>query len=288
MKIKLIKEKTVLSSNILQQVEDIINNVITIELKHLHQMEINILDKDEEPIIKYEKDEIDPDYLAVFINPLSLDSRGEIIISNAKETYPYIEIYPNRIKNALKIKTFASSDFKTIMAKIVIHELGHAYMFPANRTDLREDIALASEPFQAKCYEDRIWFKILEESLANWIAYNQNWDYSERQLIKKFITHQPIDYKHALTLIGANKSPFELADDWKMCKKSFAPIIKYVSCNSATELENQALKIINNQVDQAFNFECTGLEEDFKLYRIVKGNMNIFLKIKKLMNLGED
>lgn len=323
MKIKFIKGKTALSNNIMQQVEDIINNVITIELKHLHQMKIYILDEDEMPTIKLDRftryeiepdyvdniDGIDPDYLGAFINPFSLDSEGEVEIYNTKEAYPYIEIYPNRIKNALNIKTFASFEFKTIMAKIVIHELGHAYMFSANRTDSIEDIALADEPIQVECYEDGVWFKTLEESLANWIAYNQNWDYAERELIRKFITQQPIDYKHALTLINAKKSPFELANDWRMCKKSFAPIIQYVSCDSATELENLAVKIIKNRVDQAFNFEHTGfeeilvfyndvvkksgfelsnLEENFEIYKSVDGNIEKYKLIKGFINLGKD
>jgi len=281
LKIKLIAGETVLSKNILQQVEDIINNVITIELKHLHQIEINILDKDEE----HQKDEIDPDYLGVFINPLSLDSKGEIVLSNVKETYPYIEIYPNRIKNALKIKTFASSDFKTIMAKIVIHELGHAYMLPINKADLNKDIALANEPFHANCYKDGVWFKTLEESLANWIAYNQNWDYSERQLIRKFIAQQPIDYKHALRLISAKKSPFELADDWKICKKHFSPIISPLGCREATKFKQLASEIINNQIDKTFNIECTDFENDYQMFNAIGKDFSKFKKILKLREI---
>lgn len=268
--IQLIKEKTKLSDNTVNLIERKLNSIITNELKKYHKMKIYILDKDEDN--PYEDNNINPDYLGIFSNDPS--GRGD--------NYPYIEIYPNRIKNSLHTKTYASMEFKIIMTTVIIHELSHAYMFPFER-DIAKDTIQEKDKYDCylklfNClYHDNEPFKTIEESLANWIAYNQNWEYHDREIVRDFIFRQPSDCKNALSFIHVRIHPYELATQWRQIKKTNDTKISQSECQNKLECVADCIK--ENKLLLNFSFVSKCFEE---INLFDKLGCKKYLKLKNL------
>ncbi len=272
--IKLLKGNTTLSNSMIEFVEKKLNSVITNELKNYYKMRIYILDKEEEKFL--EDKDIDPDYLGCFFCDPS--ARGE--------KYPYIEIYSNRIKNSLHIKTYASTLFKIIMTKVIIHELSHAYMFPFER-DAKYNTIHKKDREDYDCYlkllncfyQDNEPFKTIEESLANYITYNQNWEYYDREIVRDFIFRQPNDYKNALSFIHVKNSPYELSNQWRTVKRisnNNLPLSKYKDT-----LKSIAECIIENKFPHNFSFKNKHFE-DIDLFHKLGGDCGKYLALKRL------
>jgi hypothetical protein len=280
MKIKLIKEKTFLSDARLLHVEKIVNTVITSELKHLYQMRIFVLDKQD--LHQTEDDHmcIVPDYLGCFIKNVCHDDNGNLVKTARNEDYPYIEIYPSRIKKALKNHTFETQVFETLMAKVIVHELAHAFMFPLNRDATQEDIATCEEDLFLRYYKDGVWYKTIEESLANWVAYNQNWNYQQRERIRAFIALQPSEYKHALGFIHVKTSPFDLALQWKnlKCDEGYY----FINHKKATELSDL---IITERLTFTSDIQTLFDKEMKELYESMDRDMKRFVTLMKIRSL---
>jgi hypothetical protein len=143
---------------------------------------------------------------------------------------PYIEIYPNRIKSVSGVKSYANGRFKFAMAVVIAHELAHAlmdtppdeYKEESDDDDLCEYMAKMFCSLHEKEYRDGRWYKIVEESLANWIVYQQRWSDSERAEVEAFIKRQPPEYRRAFQWRHLTKPAYETARIWKRIKELYA------------------------------------------------------------------
>lgn len=110
------------------------------------------------------------------------------VISTA--TTPAIFICPERVvdwANRLRV------DPNLVFDKVLYHELGHAYM---DKSDSSSD-SLYNEP----------WARVIEESLANWIAFSQ-FNKLEARYVQRLISTQPAEYQGYLTVLQTQKLPF--------------------------------------------------------------------------------
>lgn len=106
--------------------------------------------------------------------------------NNLKE--PAIFICPERCiswGNRLNIP----ADF--VFTKVLFHEYAHAYL---DSNGVNE-------------YYDTSWGKIIEESLANYIACTRFKSYKDKANAMKLILDQPLEYKCSLVLIEKNNTP---------------------------------------------------------------------------------
>jgi len=192
-------------------VENIVKNVATDEFAQ------EIEDIQENISIAYSDEKID----FAEINDTDIDKYFGKFVKRIFKNDKYrldIDIYIDNIQEYCNFKEYTLEEFHTILSKVIMHELTHYYMFPAKIGDDIEKIKYANEPFNTLYYKDNCWYKTIEESLCNYIAYSQNWSSEQKEFIANFIQKQPDDYKYALNFSKLKKEPLEIAKQWRKLK----------------------------------------------------------------------
>lgn len=105
---------------------------------------------------------------------------------------PVIFICPERVLNSANSLQI---DPQLLFDKVLYHELGHAYM------------DRGSSP--SEHVYNTAWGRVIEESLANWIAFSQ-FNKTEARYVQRFIANQPAEYQGYLTVNRLQVFPYFL------------------------------------------------------------------------------
>lgn len=108
---------------------------------------------------------------------------------------PVIFICPERVLNSANSLQI---DPQLLFDKVLYHELGHAYM------------DRGSSP--SEHVYNTAWGRVIEESLANWIAFSQ-FNKTEARYVQRFIANQPAEYQGYLTVNRLQVFPF--GEEWR-------------------------------------------------------------------------
>lgn len=147
------------------------------------------------------KDERSPDYLGYY----DRIGRGGIVQS--------IFLCPERIHNFSKGKDFT---FEQALAKVLIHEFGHALMDCSSRDPAKTEMT----------ENDREFFRSIEEPLANLITLEAaKADSGFLKVVGKIIEYQPDAYRFGLEIYYSftknwpGLTTFELCNEWIQIKE---------------------------------------------------------------------
>lgn len=288
-KIKLIvSDQLYCFKNTKRYLEKRLNNIVDDEFKkQIANIDITLQVGDNDSISKESLAEIDIDILGVFKKD----------INNGYK--PSIEIYYNLIETYCHIKGYSQEQFEVILLTVIIHELAHYYMFPAKIDDDIKKLKFANEPMHTRYYKDKCWYKTIEESLCNFIAYSQKWNELEKRLIEEFFQNQPHDYKYALSLKKINKEALDIGYEWKALKAhqylEIGMSENDFTNNTSLELvEKYALDIVNDSLGPNTSLDVQTLLtiEDYEYIKYIDekdlpfDEIN-FEKYKKIQKMGK-
>lgn len=124
-----------------------------------------------------------------------------------RTTPPVIFICPERViswGNRLGI------DPNLVFDKVLYHELGHAYM--------DKEYAPSDSVYQTP------WGRVIEESLANWIAFSQ-FNKLEARYVQKLISTQPAEYQGYLVVNQLHSLPLR-ESDWEFYEELWDNLLR--------------------------------------------------------------
>lgn|GEM_PF-3152657 len=158
--------------------------------------------------------------LGVYSKNINDNNKNKIIDNingNFTISTPCIFICPERIKrwskklsNRNDMNANINRIYKNIFAKVFIHELAHAYM----NTDKKRYITS--------------WGKIIEESLANAIAYQTISHNFEKGIVNIAISEQPIEYRGYIYFKEMRKGQArEIVRAWRDNKRLVPQLLTY-------------------------------------------------------------
>jgi len=185
--------------------------------KLIDEFRIGVEDIKENISMAFSDEDVDFSDIAL----IDIDKYFGRFVKNIFEDEKYridIDIYVDNIQAYCEYKGYSLEELDTLISKVILHELAHYYMFPAKIGDEFETIKYANEPFHTLYYKDNCWYKTIEESLCNYLAYTQNWSDEQKEFIASFISEQSDDYRYALNIQKIQKSALSLAKKWKTLK----------------------------------------------------------------------
>lgn len=248
--------------------EDRLNKIIINEFKkQVANIDITLQIGDQNSICEESLGVIDIDLLGVFKKDALNDYK------------PSIEIYYNLIEIYCHFKGYTQEEFEVILLTVIIHELAHYYMFPAKIGDDIKKLKFANEPMHTKYYKDGCWYKTIEESLCNFIAYSQKWHAKEKKLIEEFFQNQPHDYKYALSLKKINKRALDIGREWKELKVhqyigTEIHLDEFTNDTSLNFMEKYAHGIVNDSLEPNASLDMQTLLtiEDYNYIKYIEEN----------------
>lgn len=233
---------------------------------------------------------------------------------------PKIFVCPELILNAclsLKDKVAAVAQisfgdfYELILIKVIIHELAHFVMDPyaskehecPDRTQyvltmIKEGRFEHGDPIPDHCcpahflhysrfgfhYDVNSAIKFVEESLANSIALNQNYNLTEMSVVRVFIENQPPEYVAGLKWSMTFEKLLEIGDIWRSLKEqyldsglSWVRTSEVLPCIGlvAADLQASIPKIIKfNQALAKFQQPVDIPEQDISLFKAALINAN--------------